>query len=91
MTDSELVKAFEDTIITQMRSLGVSFQDDAFNSIRAGGAEENRVVRNIARNIAQIVVNDRECQTNVPPSYATMTAEEQWAHDKAHGRLDDES
>ena len=68
MTDEEMVKAFENTIYTQIRSLGVVFHDDVGERIRPGSNEEHRVVSNIARNIAQLVVSERECQTPVAGS-----------------------
>lgn len=68
MTDDELVKAFENTIVTQLRSLGVVLYDDVGERIRPGSGEEARIVTNIARNIAQLVVSERECQTPVSGS-----------------------
>lgn len=60
MTDEEMVKAFEHTIYTQLRTLGAELYDDAGNRMKPGGAEENRIVNNIARNIAQHVVTEYE-------------------------------
>lgn len=60
MTDEETVKTFEHTIYSQLRTLGVVLHDDACNLIKPGSGEEHRVVTNIARNIAQLVVCDRE-------------------------------
>jgi hypothetical protein len=61
MTEDE-IKKFEHTIYTQLRSLGVVLHDDACNLIKPGSGEEHRVVTNIARNIAQLVVCNREEQ-----------------------------
>lgn len=88
---AKLLNKFEHTIYTQLRTLGVVLHDDAGNMMKPGGGEEARVVRNIARNCAQIILLQEDCQTSGAPSYATMTPEEQWEHDKARGRLDDES
>lgn len=64
----ELINTFENTITTQLRSLGVELFDDCGNRMKPGGADEQRVVSNIARNIVQIVVNEIECQTPVQGS-----------------------
>lgn len=58
-----LVKEFEHTIYTQLRSLGVVLYDDAGNQMKPGSGEENRIVRNIARSCAQNVVLKLECHT----------------------------
>lgn len=60
MTDDEMIKAFEHTIYTQLRSFGVVLHDDACNLIKPGSGEEHRVVSNIARNVAQLVVEERD-------------------------------
>ena len=52
--------AMVNVITTQLRVLGVRFQDEAFNSIRAGGGEEQRIVRAIAN---AVLVEHPECQT----------------------------
>lgn len=64
----DVVKEFEGTIYAQLRTLGVELYDDAGNRMKPGGPEEKRIVNNIARNIAQIVKSDRECQTDVEGS-----------------------
>lgn len=88
---NRMVEGFEQTIRTQLRSLGVVLHDDVGERIRPDSREEARIVTNIARNCVNLVVNERECQTTVPSSYANMTPEEQWAYDKKHGRLDSDS
>lgn len=88
---AKLLAKFVDTITGQLRTFGVELYDVDGNRIRPSSAEEQRIVRGIARNCVQILVLEQDCQTAVPSSYTTMTPEEQWAHDKAHGRLDDES
>jgi hypothetical protein len=60
MTDEEMVKTFERIIYSQLRTLGTELYDDAGNRMKPGSGEENRIVSNIARNIAQLVVLDRE-------------------------------
>ncbi len=64
----ELLKKFEHTIQSQLRTLGVEIFDDCGNRMKPGGSEEARVVRNIARNCVQIVVLQEDCQTSVAGS-----------------------
>lgn len=68
MTDEEMVKVFSDTIVSQLRTLGVELYNDVGDRMKPGSTEEQRVVRNIARNIAQIVVTQPDCQTDVQES-----------------------
>ena len=70
MTDDEMIKSFEHTIYTQLRTLGVVLHDDVGERIKPGSGEEHRVVNNIARNIAKLVVSERDCQTPVAGSSA---------------------
>lgn len=65
---TKLLKQFEHTIYTQLRTLGVVLHDDAGNVMKPGSGEENRIVRNIARSCAQIVVLQADCQTSVAGS-----------------------
>lgn len=63
MTEEEITKMVEEfraTIYTQLRTLGVVLYDDVGERIRPSSAEEFRIVDNIARNIAQLVVLERE-------------------------------
>lgn len=63
MTDEELVKVFCNTITTQLRTLGAELYNDVGDRMKPGSAQEQRIVDNIARNIALFVVSRIDCQT----------------------------
>jgi len=68
MNDEEMVLKFADTIITQMRTLGVEFHDDVGERIPRDSAQEYRILNHLARHCAQVTVSKIDCQTAVRES-----------------------
>jgi len=62
MTTEEMVVKYADTIITQMRSLGVEFHDDVGERIPRDSAQEYRILNHLARHCAQVAIGKLECQ-----------------------------
>jgi hypothetical protein len=58
MTNEDRVNTFTATITTQLRAFGVELWNDVGDRMRPGGPEEQRVVRNIARNVVQVLINE---------------------------------
>lgn len=63
MSEEEIkqkVADVEQTIVAQLRTLGVQFCDEAFNVFKVGGPDEARVIKNIAANLVTILTAERD-------------------------------
>lgn len=68
MNDEEMVVKIADTIITQMRTLGVEFHDDVGERIPRDSAQGYRILNHLARHVAQVAIKQPQCQTLVGKS-----------------------
>ena len=72
--NQEQVDEFENSILTQLRALGVVLYDDAGNRLHLG--QEYRVVGVIARHLVQLVVLRDRCQTPAVGSTPDETSDD---------------